>query len=501
MTAARPTDGSADYDLADPRPEALVESLRAFGYTLPTAVADLVDNSISAGAHRVRIHAHWAGEDSWLSVMDDGAGMSEATLVEAMRAGSQSPRDARRKDDLGRFGLGLKTASFSQARELTVRTLQEDAIAERRWDLAVVVASGQWRLLRLIDDPARDLLPLPAPSGTAVLWRRMDRVVGESQVSDAKARDRFLALLEDLEKHLASTFHEYLARPKGLTIELNDRLVTAWDPFLAKHEATQSLGEERIKYKGHEIRVNAYVLPHHSRLSEAEHKLAAGERGWNAQQGFYVHRNGRLIVAGSWLGLGFTKDEHYKLARISVEIPNALDEEWQLDVRKATARPPGPLRDRLRAVTKYTREVAAEVYRHRGKRTARGPVSEAVFAWNREQKGGKIRYRINRDHPVIAAMLEGNPSRAERTASLRLIEETVPVPLIAIDHAETPELQAPPLDSIAPAEVRQMVRQAVEGLRSKGLEDSKIAAVLGTMELCDRYPEVVASVLHEGEAQ
>jgi Histidine kinase-, DNA gyrase B-, and HSP90-like ATPase len=488
------------YDIADPRPEALVESLRAFGYTLPTAVADLVDNSISADAHRIWINAHWAGQDSWLSVMDDGTGMSETTMIEAMRAGSQSPRDARRQDDLGRFGLGLKTASFSQARELTVRSLRGGAVAERRWDLDVVVATGQWRLLRAIDESARELLPLPSPSGTGVLWRRVDRVVGESSVDDAKARDRFLALLEDLEKHLASTFHEYLARPKRLTIELNGRPVAAWDPFLGKHDATQSLGEERIKYKGHEVRVNAYVLPHHSRMTEAEHKLAGGERGWNAQQGFYLHRNGRLIVAGSWLGLGFTKEEHYKLARISVEIPNALDEEWQLDVRKATARPPGPLRDRLRAVAKYSREVAAEVYRHRGKRTARGPVSEAVFAWNREQKGGKIRYRINRDHPVIAAMFDGNPSRAERVAALRLIEETVPVPLIAIDHAETPELQAPPLDSIGAGEVRQMVRQAVRELRAKGYEDSKIVKVLGAMELCDRYPEVVASVLSEGDA-
>jgi hypothetical protein len=493
--------GFDEFDIADPRPEALVESLRAFGYTLPTAVADLVDNSISAGARNVWITAHWAGQDSWLSVTDDGGGMSETMLVEAMRAGSSSPRDTRRKEDLGRFGLGLKTASFSQARELTVRTIRGGAYAERRWDLDVVVATGQWRLLRQIDGPARDLLSLTTPTGTAVLWRRLDRVVGESALSDTKARDRFLALLEDLEKHLASTFHQYLARPKVLSIELNGRPVVAWDPFLARHEATQSLGEERIKFKGHEVRVNAYVLPHHSRLSDAEHNLAGGERGWNAQQGFYVHRNGRLIVAGSWLGLGFTKDEHYKLARISVEIPNALDEEWQLDVRKATARPPGPLRDRLRAVTKYTREVAAEVYRHRGKRTARGPVSEAVFAWNREQKGGKIRYRINRDHPVIAAMLASDPARSECIAALRLIEETVPVPLIAIDHSETPELQAPPLDSIAPAEVHQMVRQAVAGLRARGVPDTKIRVVLATMELCDRYPEVVASVMSEGEAQ
>ena len=131
-----------DFDIVDPRPEALVESLRAFGYTLPAAVADLIDNSISAKAHRVRINAYWAGQDSWFSVIDDGMEMSELALVEAMRAGSQSPREVRRRDDLGRFGLGLKTASFSQAREPTVRSMQGNAIAARRWDLDVVSTRG-----------------------------------------------------------------------------------------------------------------------------------------------------------------------------------------------------------------------------------------------------------------------------------------------------------------------------------------------------------------------
>lgn len=182
-----------EYDIAEPRASALIESLRAFGYTLPAAVADLVDNSISARAHTVSITAHWAGPDSWIAVVDDGQGMTEAELIEAMRAGSQSPREARRRDDLGRFGLGLKTASFSQARELTVRTRRDNATAERRWDLDVVAESGEWRLLREIDEQSRRLLPVDAMEmGTGVLWRRMDRVVGDSAVDDAKARDRFL---------------------------------------------------------------------------------------------------------------------------------------------------------------------------------------------------------------------------------------------------------------------------------------------------------------------
>jgi hypothetical protein len=485
-----------EYDIAEPRASALIESLRAFGYTLPAAVADLVDNSISARAHTVSITAHWAGPDSWIAVVDDGQGMTEAELIEAMRAGSQSPREARRRDDLGRFGLGLKTASFSQARELTVRARRDNATAERRWDLDVVAESGEWRLLREIDEQSRRLLPVDAMNmGTGVLWRRMDRVVGDSAVDDAKARDRFLQVVEQLESHLAATFHNYLARPRTLVIRLNDNQVAPWDPFLEGHQGTQPLGEELIRYKGHEIRVRPYVLPHHSKLSEPEFRRAAGEQGWNAQQGFYVHRNRRLIVAGSWLSLGFQKEEHAKLARISIDIPNALDEEWQIDVRKATAHPPGPLREDLKRIARRTRDLAVEVYRHRGKAIARGHVGEAVFVWGREQKGGRIRYRINRGHPVVAALLDRDPSRAERNAALRLIEETIPVPLIAIDHAENPEQQAPSLDTVTEAEMRQMVLQARDQLRSQGMGDEEILRVLATMEGSDRYPEIIAAVL------
>ncbi len=215
------------------------------------------------------------------------------------------------------------------------------------------------------------------------------------------------------------------------------------------------------------------MLPHHTRLSDAEFRRAAGEHGWNAQQGFYVHRNRRLIVAGSWLGLGFQKEEHAKLARISIEIPNAMDEQWQLDVRKATAHPPGPIRDTLRRIAQKTRARAIDVYRHRGKIIARDSSigSEAVFVWTREQKANRIRYRINRHHPAIAAILRADSNKAERAAALRLIEETIPIPLIAIDHAESPEQQPAAFDSVTAAEMGQMVRQARDQLRGQGMAD------------------------------
>ena len=108
------------YEIASPRPAALIESLRAVGYNLPTAVADIIDNSLTAGSRKVDIQFCWAGTGSRISIIDDGCGMSEGALLEAMRPGSRSPVEERSSEDLGRFGLGLKTASFSQCRSLTV---------------------------------------------------------------------------------------------------------------------------------------------------------------------------------------------------------------------------------------------------------------------------------------------------------------------------------------------------------------------------------------------
>jgi hypothetical protein len=487
----------AEFEIADPRPEALIESLRAFGYTIQAAVADLVDNSISAGARNVWVTFYWGGADTWISIVDDGHGMDEHELKEAMRAGSQSPRETRRADDLGRFGLGLKTASFSQCRELTVISRRKGGpLSHRRWDLDVVARTGEWRLLKNVDDASRTILAQldGLAAGTGVLWRRLDRVVGDSGVDDTRARDRFLQAAEHVEQHLGVTFHRFLSR--AFAIHIGENRVNAWDPFLESNPFTQALVEDSVLYKGHRIPVRPFVLPHHSKLSTEEFRLAAGESGWNAQQGFYVYRNKRLIVAGGWLGLGFQREEHAKLARIRVDLPNSLDEEWQIDVRKASARPPGPVREDLRRVARKTRDLAVEVYRHRGKAIARSRASETAFVWNREQKSGRIRYRINREHPVVAALINSaDAPRARRTAALRLIEETVPVPLIAIDHAETPDQQAAPLEGVSAAEVRELVLQMKSQLVATGLDGAELTRVLLGMEPFDRFPEIVAAAL------
>ena len=351
-----------------PDPAALIESMRAFGYSMPAAIADLVDNSISARASVIDVRLHWSGAASWIAVLDDGAGMDGQALTDAMRLGSRNPVEERDPDDLGRFGLGLKTASFSQGRSLTVASKRPGTrTGVRRWDLDQVAASRRWSLLF---DADVDALPgvemLDRHShGTVVVLTRLDRVSGRTDVDDGDAHTHFLRLADSVRHHLAMTFHRLLA-PNGPTITVDGREVVGWDPFLRATGQVQVGPSERLA-EGL-IHVIPYVLPHFSRITTEQHSAGAGPRGWNQQQGFYVYRAGRLLVDGGWLGLPMVAEEHYKLARVQVDLDNTMDQAWQIDVRKATARIPRPLVADFRRIAIATRQKAAKAYRHRGRR-------------------------------------------------------------------------------------------------------------------------------------
>jgi Histidine kinase-, DNA gyrase B-, and HSP90-like ATPase len=335
------------YDIAAPRASAMIESLRAFGYNLQTAIADLIDNSISAGARNVWLSFCWDGASSHMSIRDDGFGMTEMQLISAMRPGSQSPLEKRDPDDLGRFGLGLKTASFSQCRRLTVASRSENhEVAIRQWDLDYVIQVDDWRLLHTpAEGSAQKLNDLGnMPHGTIVLWECLDRIVDRAKTNDQKAQDDFLETVEVVENHLAMVFHRFLEERDRLKIWINHHPVEPWNPFLLDAQATQILPLETLNFRGETVRVQPYILPHHSKIDLDSYNKAAGLNGWNAQQGFYVYRSERLLVAGDWLSLGYHKDEHCKLARIQVDLPNSMDSDWNIDIKKSRARPPAPLK-------------------------------------------------------------------------------------------------------------------------------------------------------------
>jgi hypothetical protein len=481
------------HEIVPPNAGALIESLRAFGYSTPAAIADLVDNSISAGARNVWIEFHWAGADSWVSVLDDGDGMSDPELTEAMRLGGRGPMDDREPGDLGRFGLGLKTASFSQCRLLTVASRRRGhEAAVRRWDLDYVQRTGTWALLTTADPGAVQQLEHLAgvSSGTLVLWRSADRLVGEDALEDERAQDRFLSTVRHVEHHLAMVFHRFLTGPGAVALWINDGQIEPWDPFLEGHPATQRLPTEGLVLRDQRVRVAPFVLPHHSKLTKDEHRRAAGEGGWNAHQGFYIYRARRLLVAGGWMRL-FQREEHCKLARIRIDLPNALDSDWQIDVRKATARFPGALRADLRRIAEVTRRRATGVYRHRGKVIARSATQGHVFVWRQQLHRGRVGYVINREHPLVSELLQ---QHADAEHVLRLVEETVPASLIALDASERPDQQALPFEMAEAGEVRRMAADIYPLLRRLGQSHDEAVRQLATMEPFDRFPEVLASL-------
>ena len=489
-----------DYDVIGPRADALMESLRATGYSLPDAIADIVDNSLAAHARNVWLNFYWAGLDSTVSIVDDGTGMTCPVLVNSMRVGSQSPLEDRAIFDLGRYGLGLKTASISQARSLTVasRVSENSEINIRRWDLDYINTVKDWRLLHSPTPGgiARISVLEHMPRGTVVIWEKLDKLIGVVDASDVKSRRHFLDAIQNVEAHIAMVYHRYMAGPRAVSFWINDQRVNAWDPFLSDHPATQRLPSEEFGSGTTQVIVEPYVLPHHTHLTAEQHLAAGGPAGWNAQQGFYVYRNRRLLLAGDWLGLGYKKEEHYKLARILVDLPNSLDHEWEIDVRKSKARPPLALRDELRRIARITRDRAVTVYRHRGKTIARSAPASPIFVWQRRVRGQRVSYVINREHPLIKEALQaGMVDTPVLRRLLRLIEEYIPVQQVWLDAAEGDETQSQPFESGATEEIIEMIRMLYRAYRLSGMSHIEAVGRLGSTEAFgDRY-ELIENAL------
>lgn len=486
---------ATEWDIVQPSASPVFEALRAFGYTPETSIADLVDNSIAAKAKNVHIAFVWNDGDAYIVIKDDGEGMSEEALVDAMRLGSQSPVAERRKGDLGRFGLGLKTASIAQAREFSVVTSnvtgKESAV--RRWDLDEVQKTGEWRLRNSLPSQALDDISF-SETGTAIIWTKCDRLIGNPTTGSRMTKAQFLKVADTVSRHLAMTFHRFLESPRRLRIYVNRSEVQPWDPFLTDNASTYSPGKETLPMHGHAIGVTPYVLPHKSKLEGEEHKRAAGIHGWNAHQGFYVYREDRLLVAGSWLGVGGMKEEHSKLARIALDMPVALDHMWQVDVRKSQVRPPASIVRDLERIARATKTKAQEVYRFRGKMEAARSAQKFVFAWmQHKDRDNNISYRVNRDHPVVRQALEAEPAKALQIERLlRFVEETVPLTQIAVHVASSLESSQQPFQEDERG-LRELLEFSFERMLTSGASSEEVLQLLAKTEPFSLHPGIVAA--------
>lgn len=350
-----------------PSARRLSETLRDTGHDFNTAVADLIDNCISAGATEVKITARFNEGDPWIRIADNGEGMAPERLDEALRFGSEVEQYA--ADDLGKFGIGLKTASHSQCRRLIVATRprKTSPIHCRVHDLDHLGTTNRWEIEVLTQSaiPVRASEPLSKDRvGTVVLWEKIDRLRTYAFPAGKQARDGFNLRLDELNQHLGMVFHRFIEgsvpRRSRLKITIENEVVSAWDPFCRDASRTEIWPERQYDVHAGNIRgaarLTPYVLPTRHDFTSEAHSAAGGRRGWNESQGFWIYRANRLIQDGGWCKIR-KRDEHTKLARAALDFDPAMDAAFRIDLGKMRVILPEELRDEIKDfITQYTRE-------------------------------------------------------------------------------------------------------------------------------------------------
>lgn len=427
-----------EYKELVPQADNLMESTRSIGYSLQAAIADIVDNSIAANAKMVSIQFP-RKKHEYLTILDDGFGMTQEELIEAMVYGSKPVAQTRSISDLGRFGLGLKMASLSQCRSLTVVSKKQNSISCARWDLDFVKQEKKW-LLQLPSDtdieniPELEELKLYS-SGTLVIWEHLDLML-QSANNDIES-DILKKNLADVVDHLSLVFHRYLnyyekieeqsvdSNQISLKILFNGVELEGIDPFLSEI-SSKVFPTDKIS-TSNEISITPWILPYPSKIPFDKLKKIGDLQQF---QGFYIYRNKRLVIKGSWFYLN-RKAELSKLIRVQVDIPNSsqIDKEWKLDVKKSSATLPENLKKYLK---KTVEKLSNRSRRTFTKRAKLENLEDGIWIRKKEESG-EITYEINQNNEYVKSLLTMHP---ELKFLLGLITSTLPYDSIYADRAE-----------------------------------------------------------------
>lgn len=408
-----------------PEAKLLLTSLRSVGYNEETAIADIIDNCISAQAHKIKIQFDWGKKR--IVISDDGFGMNKMDLIENMRIGSSEPSKTRAKDDLGRFGMGMKTAAFSLGKKLTVVTKSDSVVSNASWDLDQIPEIG-WNLIIRDESEISEFSSQMGEHGTFVIIESLDRVIDIDD--EKKAKNKFYRIASKTEKHLALIFHRFIEED-NLILELNGMLIKAWDPFILENTATQELPEESIFSNdgSAEVTIQPYVLPHKTKFaSDDDYQAAGGPKGWNYHQGIYVYRNRRLIICGTWFDY-IKKEPAYNLARIMIDITSASDEDWKIDIKKSTASLPSYVRESVEREIDLCTETSARVYNSRGSYSKSNVSAPNLdYVWEQRKKHGRYSFHINRKHSLLNSIKEqlNDQGKSTLSAYLALVENFAP---------------------------------------------------------------------------
>ena len=425
-----------------PTADVLMMSMRAMGYSFESAIADIIDNSISAKAQNILLRFPIDPVNCYIAICDDGFGMSSDELFDAMKYGSEQKRAGRSDDDLGRFGLGLKAASLSQCRKLTVASKKNGCISAYIWDLDIIEDKKDWFVIECSNEQIQNIRCLSwlddIDSGTVVVWENFDII----EKSAGNIYAELSRLKETTANYLSLIFHRFLNKTgsEKITINVNNFKLSGLDPFLENHNKTNvrrkieipvedSNGIERM------VVVQPYVLPFQKDLSEEDKRLSGGIENYRSKQGFYVYRNNRLIVWGNWFGRH--RDELTKYARVKVDIPNTLDDIWGIDIKKQNATIPSSIKHRLTKAVDEAMDIAIKAQTYRGRVDK---VDDDIdYIWDRiKERGEQYSYHINRNSRIFDLIRDKVDDETWERIDMVLeeVENSVPYQQIYIDKSQ-----------------------------------------------------------------
>ena len=419
-------------------------SLRSMGYSFESAVADVVDNSISAHAHRIQIlFPRTPMEELALGILDDGDGMTADELFEAMRYGCLSADEDRTEDDLGRFGLGMKSASLSQCRVLTVVSYEGKKVNGFTWDYNHILETQDW-MIKELDMSEIDALPYidklkEQKRGTLVIWQDFDVI---SKSSGGQVYSTLVEYRSSLENALSLIYHRFLSEvgSSRIHIFINELEINPQDPFLENHPKTTRKKEIDLDIKDSNgiermIQIRPYILPFATDLKEKDKRLIGGIENLRAKQGFYIYRNKRLIIWGTWFGMK-RRAELTKNARIRVDIPNTLDDIWSIDIKKQQASIPKQILHRLKKSVEAALDFSVRQQSYRG-RTSR--VHEDIdYIWDRKEgRSNTFFYQINRESKLYQFVRDKMSDEDYGYLEMLLteIEKNLPIQQLYIDKS------------------------------------------------------------------
>lgn len=428
-----------------PHAKMLLVALRSVGYTNETAIADILDNSIFGAATEIELYFDW--DNRRIIIADNGFGMDYQELMDAMEIGSADPNEMRPSEDLGRFGLGMKTASFSMAKKLLVISKKNSTISNAEWNLNTVASEDKWEISEYDESEISMILESIDTytqynnwkQGTLIIISELDRLIDETNIE--KSKKNFYKMIRNIKSHIAITFHRFMEED-ALKISVNGNKLEAWNPFWIKSPATMELAREELFDGKNEVVVEPYILPHKSKYnSEEEFKEAAGVKDWRGHQGFYVYRNRRLLVYGTWFGK-FKKEPAYNLARIKLDMSADSDFEWDIDIKKSKATLPVAIEEQITQIAYLAIEKSVAVYNSRGVYNRKNTSNNTSLKYVWEQRkniSGNYMFYLNKKHPMLLKILSGMDENAQKELKtyLSLVESYSPTMLSGVMDKET----------------------------------------------------------------